>query len=290
VNHEALFIKLIERKIPLSLLDLLYNWLSVNTARVKWNGLLSEVFNLRTGVNQGAVLAPILFAIFLNDVIKKCNSANFGLILVYADDILIVSRSCYNLQKLFDIIQDELRYVNLELNFAKCAWLRVGPRYLKPCALLLTFDGTHIKRVDHLRYLGVVLIEFNNFKCSVDKLKCSFNRACNSILAKLLGRATEDLIVHLVKVKCLPILLYACEVCAYNNATIRSLDFVVVRFGMRIFKSAIANDVITSLSLMGLELPSVVIPRRVNRFVFKLAFCENVLCQSLTPVDLSLIG
>jgi hypothetical protein len=280
VNHDALLLKLSQRNTPPSLLLLIKNWLSANTARVKWCGLLSGTFALRTGVNQGAVLAPFLFALLINDVIVKCNQTNLGLILIYADDILLVSRGCYNLQRLFDIVQDELLFINLELNASKCVNLRIGPRADKPCAPLMTRDGAVVKTVDNLKYLGVVLTSSVRFNCSPQHLRHSFNRACNSVLAKLLGRASEELILHIIRVKCLPILLYGCEVSRYTRSVLSSIDFTVVRFGMRIFRSSNRLNVIGWMDQMGFHLPSELIPLRIERFNRRLRGCENAICLS----------
>jgi hypothetical protein len=281
VNHDALLLKLCQRNTPPSLINLIKNWLSANTARVKWCGLFSDTFVLRTGVNQGSVLAPMLFALFINDVIIKCNLTNFGLILIYADDILLISRGCYNLQRLFDIVQYELLHINLELNSSKCVYMRIGPRADKPCAPLMTLDGVVVKKVDKLKYLGVVLVSSHSFKCSSQHLRHSFNRACNSILSKLLGRASEELILHILRVKCLPILLYGCEVSRYKRADLSAIDFTVVRFGMRIFRSGNRVNVIDWMGQMGLHLPSALIPSRGERFIRKLRGCCNALCLSL---------
>jgi Reverse transcriptase (RNA-dependent DNA polymerase) len=77
------------------------------------------------------------------------------LLCIYADDILIVSRGCYNLQRLFDIVQEELFYIDLELNPSKCVSMRIGPRADKPCAPSMTRDGAVVKIVDKLKYLGL---------------------------------------------------------------------------------------------------------------------------------------
>ena len=73
----------------------------------------------------------------------------------------------------------------------------------KPFALLCHFDIS----VKHFT---------TKFKCSVDQAKRSFYRAANSIFARVLrvGRlASEEVLVQLLKHKCLSILLYALEVC-----------------------------------------------------------------------------
>jgi hypothetical protein len=73
--------------------------------------MFSDCFNLRTAVNQGSVLAPALFAVSIDCVIKKCNASGLGNIVVHADDILFIARSCSNLQKLHDNVQNELVYL-----------------------------------------------------------------------------------------------------------------------------------------------------------------------------------
>ena len=58
VNHHALFIKLMKRRIPIKLLDLLVYWLDNCLSCVKWDGIFSHVFKLEFGVRQGSVLSP----------------------------------------------------------------------------------------------------------------------------------------------------------------------------------------------------------------------------------------
>jgi len=48
VNHQALYIKLMRRRVPVELLELLENWLSNCMTCVKWHDVFSSVwFNLR---------------------------------------------------------------------------------------------------------------------------------------------------------------------------------------------------------------------------------------------------
>jgi hypothetical protein len=279
VNLHALLIKLMRRNIPVSLLNLLEFWLTRCTSRVKWRFNLSDSYLLRRGVNQGSVLAPILFAICINDVIRLCNSTGLGIILVYADDILLLTRTLHNLQRLFDVVQTELDWLNLELNASKSCWMRIGPRYDKACANIKTFDGKVIPRVSEIRYLGIYMQSCCRFKCSYAHAKRSFNRAANCIFGRLLGNSPEDVIVFLLKSKCLPILLYGAEACSLNNADLQSLDFSLIRFGMKLFKSSNRQLVLDCFSYFGLLLPSVLVPARVVKFKAKLAILDNSVCR-----------
>jgi len=74
-------------------------------------------------------------------------------------------------------------------------------------------DGREFAWVNEVRYLGVHIVCSHQFKCSVDQAKRSFHRAANSIFAKVGRLASEEVLVQLLKQKCLPILLYGLDVC-----------------------------------------------------------------------------
>ena len=66
MNHYALFIKLMNRSIPIQALNVLENWFSLCLSCVKWGSVMSYFYELKTGVRQGGVLG-FLFSIFIDD-------------------------------------------------------------------------------------------------------------------------------------------------------------------------------------------------------------------------------
>ena len=69
--------------------------------------MLSESFAIHCGVRQGGILSPYLFAIYVDDLIDQIRKSGHGLrtgsvvigCVAYADDIAVLSASCYGLQK-----------------------------------------------------------------------------------------------------------------------------------------------------------------------------------------------
>ena len=110
VKHSLLFKKLIDRRIPFIYIRLLLVMYESQRARVIWDGSFSEPFSITNGVKQGAVLSAVLFCIYIDDLIKTLRRNRDGCwvngeyvgIIVYADDIVLLSPSLDGLQNMID--------------------------------------------------------------------------------------------------------------------------------------------------------------------------------------------
>ena len=76
-------------------------------------GEKSKAFSLEQSVAQGCSLSPILFSVFINDLLVEVEEAGLGVQLnndesiaglLFADDFVGISGSSENLQKLIDVI------------------------------------------------------------------------------------------------------------------------------------------------------------------------------------------
>jgi hypothetical protein len=275
VNHHALFIKLMERKVPKIFLSLLINWLPFCQTCIKWDGLLSDFFRLDVGVRQGSILAPFCFAICINDIIKLCLKCHLGDILVYADDILLIARSVTGLQKMITVIENYLNWLDLSINCAKSCCMRIGKRFNCTSANIISRAGDVIPWVNEIRYLGVYFVASCKFKCSFSYAKRSFCRAVNALFGKIGPHSNADVIIHLIKFKCMPLLLYGTESCPVTKADVQSLDFTVMRFLMKIFKSSNRDLIINCIGYFNFSLPSDLIERRQANFTAKLDKLPN---------------
>ena len=76
-------------------------------------GEKSKTFSLEQGMAQGCSLSPILFSVFINDLLIEVEEAGLEVQLnngksiaglLFADDLVGISDSSENLQKLIDVV------------------------------------------------------------------------------------------------------------------------------------------------------------------------------------------
>ena len=161
VNHHALFLKLMKRNIPSQLLVVIENWLTNCFSCIKWHNFMSKFFQISFGVRQGSVLSPILFSVYCDDIV---NFENRYAIILYADDILIITHSVTTLQHLFYSCERELQNLDLSINMSKTHCLRIGPRYDSLCSNIVNSSGVAISWVQKNKIFGYCFNLFRQFQ------------------------------------------------------------------------------------------------------------------------------
>ena len=125
--------------------------------------------------------------------------------------------------------------------------------------------------VENLRYLGIFIVSSRIFRCSLDNAKRSYYRSLNAIFGKIGRNASEEVILQLVSSKCIPILMYGLEACFLTVSDIRSLDFAVTRFLMKLFQTVNMLIIQDCLEYFTFHLPSVLLVERQKTFLFNYA-------------------
>jgi hypothetical protein len=147
------------------------------------------------------------------------------------------------LQILLKLVEDELSALEMSINPTKSSCIRFGPRYDSVCADITTHDGSKIPWVNSCIYLGIEMLSSRYFKCVFDIAKKSFYKSFNAIFGKIGRFATADTVIHLIKVKCLPVLMYGLNACPVNITDKKSLDFAIFRTLAKIFET-FSQDII----------------------------------------------
>ncbi len=142
-----------------------------------------------TGVPQGSVLGPIIFSLYISDIVSLVQSHSLDVHL-FADDIIIYGSSSSNsmsslsikVSRCLDDVSNWLRRNGLLLNSdkTKVMWYS-SPRRRLPPFPLVTLDNAPVLAVDKVKYLGVVLDSHLSFRDNVSLTA----RSCFSVLRRI---------------------------------------------------------------------------------------------------------
>jgi hypothetical protein len=213
VNHCALFLKLMDRKISRNLICLLYNWYSKIFAIVRWNSCLSQMVKISTGVRQGGILSPYFFAILVDDLLIKLNASSLGCrfrglifnAIMYADDLLLMSISITELQTLVNICVKEFSSIGLSINIKKSICMRIGPRFKLPVSKICVANQP-LEWSNEIKFLGVSILANSSFKCNFQTVRQKFFRALNGFFGKIGTHSSTVVTLSLINSYCVPVL------------------------------------------------------------------------------------
>ena len=222
------------------ILRVLKNIYSKTRPCVRVNGKCSDFFYSHVGVRQGDILSPLLFTIFINDcepflrnncnglaILKKFVEENLGeqqaetflnlLVLLYADDTILLTESEEDMQKVLETVSDYCRSSNLKINCGKTKYM-IFSRGKVRNAMSMYINGHVIERVDSFCYLGVVFKYNNTFQLAIKNNVAKAEKAHFKITSETAGHNLSVVSkLHLLDSLIIPIPLYGCEVWGYEH-------------------------------------------------------------------------
>ena len=122
VNHRLLFRKLSNIGVRGPALLVIESYLTGRTAQVKIKNYISSAFDVPSGVSQGSHLGPLLFFLFINDIVAVIRHLK---LLIFADDAKMYKRIetvkyLADLQSEINSLVNWSRLNALDLNIGKC--------------------------------------------------------------------------------------------------------------------------------------------------------------------------
>ena len=158
------------------------SYLSFRNQYVKCNNTFSSSRPVTTGVPQGTVLGPLLFLIFVNDLLLSLEKSGTS-VYMYADDITIYSANSdlgqaeASLQNAVDSVQSWFKNNKLLLNPKKSHVMLIGTRQRTQEKLLrITVNETTLDQKDHVKLLGIHIDKNLTWSAHTEKLGRDLNR------------------------------------------------------------------------------------------------------------------
>ena len=277
VVHAGLFLKLIERKVPLVFLEILMVWYDGLFCRVKWGDQYSDWFPLTAGVRQGGVLSPDLYCIYVDELLSLLKQHRkgcyfFGIFAAasfYADDMAILAPSIRGLSSLLAICSAYCAEWDIGLNAKKSKAMYFGKRV--EALHNISLDGKPIEWVEEWVYLGVSLKSGKSFGCSVTERIKKFYRCANAIF-RIDGRGNDMAMLRLVETHCVPLLTYAIEIVhVANRDDRRQLRVAYNSLFRKIFKYRYRESVTALQEFLDRPTWEQLVEKRRSGFVDRLA-------------------
>ncbi|MFZ2539900.1 MAG: reverse transcriptase domain-containing protein [Oscillospiraceae bacterium] len=157
--HNGLLHKLNKYGIRGRVYGLLKSYLSGRLQRVILNGSFSEFLEILSGVPQGSIIGPLLFLLFLNDIVVGIDSE----ISLFADDTSLFSIKPSLQEVEFDLNNSLLKLElwskkwHVSFNPLKSHYMVITNK--KKMELNLVLNNTQITRVTEHKHLGIVLMK-----------------------------------------------------------------------------------------------------------------------------------
>lgn len=188
VWHNGLLYKLKKYNFKEIIIRWIAEFLNGRSFQVKVNTNLSIAYQIETGVPQGGVLSPVLFTIFINDILinnnknKKFNVESN----LFADDL---ASSCSSsslkiiereLNKHLQNLENWLKLWRLNMSSSKCQYIIFSkdPKAIGFELKLKLFNGL-IPKTDCIKFLGIKLNHNMNLNECISELKNKCNKRLN---------------------------------------------------------------------------------------------------------------
>ena len=156
MDHQILLRKMSMYGLSKNVCKWFENYFTDRTQYTRVGNVLSSGVSLEQGVYQGSPLGPLLFIMYINDIVRVDTTVFYNM---YADDTVIVKKdtSIHNAVEgnviVFSRVQDWCKLNNIRVNVKKTKHMVTGCSD-KECSVVRTWGEKGVASVENFIYLG----------------------------------------------------------------------------------------------------------------------------------------
>ena len=175
INHEILVTKLSSfYGFSMSAKELIQSYLTNRKQFVRLSNADSEMENIEIGVPQGSVLGPLLFIVYINDLLNSAPNLSYVL---FADDTNVFSTDSHQMKYQISLINEWCISNRLVINYDKTHQMlfKAPNKKFEPRDFELTMGSSILHIKDETKFLGVKIDANINFKPHLRGLSKTLN-------------------------------------------------------------------------------------------------------------------
>ena len=213
------------------------SYLSQRTQFVAYNNTVSDMSNVSWGVPQGSIIGPVLFIVYINDIVNCSSLMRF---LLFADDTNLCLTSD-NYPDIMRIANCELEKLNiwfiankLSLNVSKTNYMIITNKKSKPGATFkIMIANQSIERVMVSKFLGILVDDKLTWKDHITQIATKISKSIG-IMNRIKNILDNSTLKMLYTSLILPYLTY-CNI-VWGGARVTSLNklFILQKRAVRI--------------------------------------------------------
>ena len=129
---------------------------------------MSEAFEVRARLQQGCVLSPILFSLYIDEIATRLRQKGMGVTcgnrlipaLLYADNMVLLAEDEKGMEESLNVLQEWCVEWSLRVNGSKCGVIHFRMKGEERSKASFSVGQEAIRMVQEYKYLGCVVDEY----------------------------------------------------------------------------------------------------------------------------------
>lgn len=226
-----------------------------STSKIRTHNQETEKFKTTQGVIQGGVLSPLLFIIFMNEIITKATKQSKKIDVgynrlqnitmsecIFADDMVLIANNQENLQYNIDIWSKLLLENGMRINADKTKVMVISNAEIN---INIKMNETPLEQVGSIKYLGTIIDKTGRYEEEINSRITSATKLYHSIRNGFINKKEISTKTKLTIYKTiyLPTLTYGSETWVLTEKLKRKIQVMEMKYLRRVANVTLVDKI-----------------------------------------------